>query len=89
MPDILEGILITLSEKFANRFCQNYRKILKKVLKLDLEGMFGEKSENMNSNEFKNIIAKGIFQREFAKSSGINRSVLNDIINGKINPRRI
>lgn len=51
--------------------------------------MFGEKSENMNSNEFKNIIAKGIFRREFAKSSGINISVLNDIINGKINPRRI
>ena len=43
----------------------------------------------MNSNEFKNIIenariAKGISQRELAKLSGINRSTLNDIINGKI-----
>ena len=43
----------------------------------------------MNSNEFKNIIenariAKGISQRELAKLSGISRSTLNDIINGKI-----
>ena len=43
----------------------------------------------MNSNELKNIIenaiiAKGISQRELAKLSGINRSTLNDIINGKI-----
>ena len=43
----------------------------------------------MNSNELKNIIenariAKGISQRELAKLSGISRSTLNDIINGKI-----
>ena len=43
----------------------------------------------MNSNELKNIvenarIAKGISQRELAKLSGIGRSTLNDIINGKI-----
>lgn len=43
----------------------------------------------MNSNEFKKIIenariAKGVSQRELAKLSGISRSTLNDIINGKI-----
>ena len=43
----------------------------------------------MNSNELKNIIenarvARGISQRELAKLSGISRSTLNDIINGKI-----
>ena len=43
----------------------------------------------MNSNELKNIIenariAKGISQRELGKLSGISRSTLNDIINGKI-----
>ena len=43
----------------------------------------------MNSNELKNIIenariAKEISQRELAKLSGISRSTLNDIINGKI-----
>ena len=43
----------------------------------------------MNSNELKNIIetvriAKGISQIELAKLSGISRSTLNDIINGKI-----
>lgn len=43
----------------------------------------------MNSNGFKNIIenariAKGISQRELAKLSGMSRSTLNDIINGKI-----
>ena len=43
----------------------------------------------MNSNELKHIIenariAKGISQRELAKLSGISRSTLNDIINGKI-----
>ncbi|CCY94205.1 putative uncharacterized protein [Firmicutes bacterium CAG:884] len=43
----------------------------------------------MNSNELKNIvenarIAKRISQRELAKLSGIGRSTLNDIINGKI-----
>lgn len=49
----------------------------------------GERSEFMNSNELKNIIesariSKGISQRELAKLSGISRSTLNDIINGKI-----
>ena len=43
----------------------------------------------MNPNELKNIIenariSKGISQRELAKLSGISRSTLNDIINGKI-----
>ena len=43
----------------------------------------------MNSNELKNIIenariVKGISQRELAKLSGIRKSILNDIINGKI-----
>ena len=43
----------------------------------------------MNPNELKNIIEtarinKGISQRELAKLSGISRSTLNDIINGKI-----
>lgn len=43
----------------------------------------------MNSNELKNIIenariAKEISQRQLAKLSGISRSTLNDIINGKI-----
>lgn len=43
----------------------------------------------MNSSELNNIvenarIAKGISQRELAKLSGIGRSTLNDIINGKI-----
>lgn len=43
----------------------------------------------MNSNELKSIIEaarinKGISQRELAKLSGISRSTLNDIINGKI-----
>ncbi|MEG1495262.1 MAG: helix-turn-helix transcriptional regulator [Bacilli bacterium] len=43
----------------------------------------------MNSEELKNIIenariAKGISQRELSKLSGISRSTLNDIINGKI-----
>ena len=49
----------------------------------------GERSEFMNSNELKNIIesariSKGVSQRELAKLSGISRSTLNDIINGKI-----
>lgn len=49
----------------------------------------GERSEFMNSNELKSIIesariSKGISQRELAKLSGISRSTLNDIINGKI-----
>ncbi len=49
----------------------------------------GERSEYMNSEELKSIIesareAKGISQRELAKLSGISRSTLNDIINGKI-----
>ena len=43
----------------------------------------------MNSEELKNLIesareAKGISQRELAKSTGISRSTLNDLINGKI-----
>ena len=43
----------------------------------------------MNSEELKSIIesariSKGISQRELAKLSGISRSTLNDIINGKI-----
>lgn len=43
----------------------------------------------MNSSELKNIIEdarieKGISQRELAKLSGISRSTLNDLINGKI-----
>lgn len=43
----------------------------------------------MNLEEFRNIIessriAQGISQRELAKLSGISRSTLNDIINGKI-----
>lgn len=43
----------------------------------------------MNSNELKKTIEttrinKGISQRELAKLSGISRSTLNDIINGKI-----
>lgn len=49
----------------------------------------GERSEFMNSNELKSIIesariSKGVSQRELAKLSGISRSTLNDIINGKI-----
>lgn len=49
----------------------------------------GERSGFMNSNELKSIIesariSKGISQRELAKLSGISRSTLNDIINGKI-----
>lgn len=49
----------------------------------------GERSEYMNSEELKSIIesareAKRISQRELAKLSGISRSTLNDIINGKI-----
>lgn len=52
----------------------------------------GERSEYMNSEELKSIIesareAKGISQRELAKLSGISRSTLNDIINGKIKKR--
>ena len=48
-----------------------------------------ERSEFMNSNELKSIIelariSKGVSQRELAKLSGISRSTLNDIINGKI-----
>lgn len=48
----------------------------------------------MNSNELKNIIenariVKGISQRELAKLSGISRSTLNDIINGKIKKIKI
>lgn len=43
----------------------------------------------MSSNELKSIIetariSKGVSQRELAKLSGISRSTLNDIINGKI-----
>lgn len=43
----------------------------------------------MNSEELKNLIestreAKGISQRELAKLTGISRSTLNDLINGKI-----
>lgn len=43
----------------------------------------------MNSEELKNIIElarieKGISQRELAKKTGISRSTLNDLINGKI-----
>ena len=43
----------------------------------------------MNSEELKNLIEsarveKGISQRELAKLTGISRSTLNDLINGKI-----
>ena len=43
----------------------------------------------MNSEELKNLIEsarveKGISQRELAKQTGISRSTLNDLINGKI-----
>lgn len=43
----------------------------------------------MNSNKLKNLIEttreyRGISQRELAKVSGISRSTLNDLINGKI-----
>ena len=43
----------------------------------------------MNSNELKDLIEnarikKGISQRELAKATGISRSTLNDLINGKI-----
>lgn len=43
----------------------------------------------MNSEELKNLIesarvTKGISQRELAKLTGISRSTLNDLINGKI-----
>ena len=43
----------------------------------------------MNSEELKNLIEsareeKGISQRELAKETGISRSTLNDLINGKI-----
>ena len=43
----------------------------------------------MNSEELKILIesareAKGISQRELAKLTGISRSTLNDLINGKI-----
>lgn len=43
----------------------------------------------MNSEELKNLIesareVKGISQRELAKLTGISRSTLNDLINGKI-----
>ena len=43
----------------------------------------------MNSEELKNLIEsarieKGISQRELARLSGISRSTLNDIVNGKI-----
>ena len=49
----------------------------------------GERSVIMNSEELKILIesareAKGISQRELAKSTGISRSTLNDLINGKI-----
>ncbi len=42
----------------------------------------------MNSNELKDLIKsarieKGISQRELAKRTGISRSTLNDLINGK------
>ena len=43
----------------------------------------------MNSEELKYLIesareVKGISQRELAKLTGISRSTLNDLINGKI-----
>lgn len=43
----------------------------------------------MNSEELKTLIEdarikKGISQRELAKQTGISRSTLNDLINGKI-----
>ena len=49
----------------------------------------GERSVIMNSEELKILIesareAKGISQRELAKLTGISRSTLNDLINGKI-----
>ena len=49
----------------------------------------GERSVIMNSEELKNLIEsarveKGISQRELAKLTGISRSTLNDLINGKI-----
>lgn len=48
-----------------------------------------ERSVIMNSEELKILIesareAKGISQRELAKLTGISRSTLNDLINGKI-----
>ena len=48
----------------------------------------------MNSEELKNLIEsarveKGISQRELAKLTGISRSTLNDLINGKIKKIRI
>ena len=59
------------------------------MIKLIKKKKLGERIEFMNSEELKSIIesareAKGISQRELAKLSGISRSTLNDIINGKI-----
>lgn len=49
----------------------------------------GERSDKMNLEELKILIetarvGKGISQRELAKQTGISRSTLNDLINGKI-----
>lgn len=49
----------------------------------------GERSDSMNSDELKNFIEnarinKDLSQRELARISGISRSTLNNIINGKI-----
>ncbi|HIS90910.1 MAG TPA: helix-turn-helix transcriptional regulator [Candidatus Faecisoma merdavium] len=59
------------------------------MIKLIKKKKLGERIEFMNSEELKSIIesareAKSISQRELAKLSGISRSTLNDIINGKI-----
>ena len=48
-----------------------------------------EYSVEIKNEELKNLIesarvAKGISQRELAKLTGISRSTLNDLINGKI-----
>ena len=53
-----------------------------------------ERSDIMNSDELKILIEtarveKGISQRELAKQTGISRSTLNDLINGKIKKANI
>ena len=72
------------------QFDRKTRRLNKNVVKLNcLEKKRGERSVIMNSEELKNLIesareAKGISQRELAKLTGISRSTLNDLINGKI-----
>ena len=90
MSDIKDNLNKTLSGKYVSAFLsENIDEIIKSAKIKLWRNKREERSDQMNSKELKNLIEsvrveKGISQRELAKLTGISRSTLNDLINGKI-----